>query len=468
MAELLPRGKALAVNPLKASQTLGAALAFLGMRDCMPMLHGAQGCTAFAKVFLVRHFREPIPLQTSAMDQVAAVMGADDNLKEALDTICARLQPALVGVLTTSLAETEGADVERVLREFRHEFPQHAATAVVPVSAPDYSGSLETGFALALESLIEALVPPAAESATQPGREPLRVNVLAGAQLTPGDLEHLREMVEAFGLEPVLVPDLSASLDGALTDRDFTPLTVGGTPVAELARLGDSAATLVVGDSLHRAADRLHARTGVPDYRLPGLMGLGPVDALMMALTEISGCPVPARLERQRAQLEDAMVDTHFMLSGAPVAMAGEPDLLIAWSALLGSMGADLCGTVATVRSPGLRDLPGTDVKVGDLEDLEDRARRAGARLLVGNSHLAGAAARLELPLLRAGFPVHDQLGAHLRCRIGYRGSRETLFELANLLGTDPAGETRPYRSVFETADRGDRRHGQDPQHARG
>jgi nitrogenase molybdenum-cofactor synthesis protein NifE len=47
MAEILKRAKPLAVNPLKASQPIGAALAFLGLRGRFPMLHGSQGCTAF-------------------------------------------------------------------------------------------------------------------------------------------------------------------------------------------------------------------------------------------------------------------------------------------------------------------------------------------------------------------------------------------------------------------------------------
>src|SRR3970040_1428059 len=66
MAEILKRNKALAVNPLKASQPVGASLAFLGINKAIPMLHGSQGCTAFGKVFFVRHFRAPIPLHTTA------------------------------------------------------------------------------------------------------------------------------------------------------------------------------------------------------------------------------------------------------------------------------------------------------------------------------------------------------------------------------------------------------------------
>ena len=106
MTEVIKRKKALSVSPLKASQTVGASLAFLGFARAMPIMHGSQGCTAFAKVFFVRHFREPIPLQTTAMDQVSSVMGADDNIIEALKTICEKNSPSILGMVTTGLADT--------------------------------------------------------------------------------------------------------------------------------------------------------------------------------------------------------------------------------------------------------------------------------------------------------------------------------------------------------------------------
>jgi len=147
------------------------------------MLHGSQGCTAFGKVFLVRHFREPIPLQTSAMDQVSSVMGADDNVVEGLKTICEKSAPDLVGVPTTGLAETQGADIRMAVGLFRAKYPQFAAIPVVPVSTPDFTGSMQSGFALALRAVIDDLVPAAANAGTMLGRRPRQVNVLAGAAL---------------------------------------------------------------------------------------------------------------------------------------------------------------------------------------------------------------------------------------------------------------------------------------------
>ncbi|MBF0255505.1 MAG: nitrogenase iron-molybdenum cofactor biosynthesis protein NifN [Gammaproteobacteria bacterium] len=449
MAEIIKRNKALSVSPLKASQTLGAALAFLGFRRAIPMLHGSQGCTAFGKVFFVRHFREPIPLQTTAMDQITTVMGSEDAVVEGLKTICEKSQPALLGVPTTGLSETQGSDVQMALRRFRQQYPQFDHIPVVAVSTPDFSGCLESGYAKAMEALIETLVPTAEEAGTVPGRRRRQVNVLVGSSLTPGDLEELKEIIEAFGLRPLLLPDLSDSLDGHLGEDEFSPLTIGGTDVAELQTLGDAVATLVVGHSLFKAADRLKALTGVPDYRFNHLMGLQATDELVVALHDITRERVPDRLERQRAQLQDAMLDCHFMLGMSRFALAGDPDLLHAFSELLAGVGAETVAAVSPVSAPILKQVPCSSVKIGDLQDLERLAQAASAEVLICNSHGEESGKRLGLPLLRAGFPQYDRLGGYQKTWIGYRGTRQTLFDLANILLGLEMGEIHPYRSRY-------------------
>jgi nitrogenase molybdenum-iron protein NifN len=76
----------------------------------------------------------------------------------------------LITILTTGLAETQGADVHRNVREFREANPEFADIAVVAVNTPDFTGSVETGFAATLTEIIRALVPDAKE------REPIRAN----------------------------------------------------------------------------------------------------------------------------------------------------------------------------------------------------------------------------------------------------------------------------------------------------
>ncbi len=449
MAEIIQSKKALAVNPLKVSQPVGASLAFLGLNRSLPLMHGSQGCTAFGKVFFVRHFREPIPLQTTAMDQVSSIMGADENVVEALRTLSDKSKPDIIGLVTTGLSETQGTDILRTVKEFRAAHPEFAGVAVVPVNTPDYLGCLESGFALAVEALLRTLV-PVSDCA---GRRPKQVNVLASAMLTPGDIEAIKEWVEAFGLRPVVVPDIGDSLDGHLVEAEYSALTIGGTPRVEIEALGESAATLVVGPSLAKAADILKERTGVPDFRFTGLMGLDDCDAFTQALAEISGREVPAKVERQRAQLQDAMVDSHFMLGFARIALAADPDLLGMQVRFLRGMGAEVVAAVSPHRHESLAALPLAKVIVGDLEDMEVAARAGGAQLVIANSHAVDTAHRLALPLLRAGFPQYDTMGGYARTWVGYRGSRQALFDIANLM-LGQHHELEAYRSFYWSDDR--------------
>ena len=449
MAEIIKRKKALSVSPLKSSQPVGAALAFLGINRTIPMLHGSQGCTAFGKVFFVRHFREPIPLQTTAMDQVSSVMGADDNVVEGLRVLCEKSEPALIGVPTTGLSETQGCDIKAAVGAFRKKYPQYLPIKIVPVNTPDFTGCMESGYAAAITAMIDELVPVASEVDTKPGNRPRQVNVLVSSMLTPGDVEELKELIEAFGLRPVVIPDISDSLDGHLTDQDFNPLTVGGTLVSEFSTLGEAAATLVVGSSLYKAATVLKRRTRVPDYRFDSLMGLDATDALISSLIEISNNAVPEKIERQRAQLEDAMVDTHFMIGQIRVAVAADPDLLNSFSVLLNSMGAEVVAAVTTANASILKEMTIKEVKIGDLEDLEELAKARKAQLIIGNSHCTEAAKRLGVPLFHAGFPLYDLVGGYQRTWIAYRGTRQALFDLANLILQLGVGGIEPYRSIY-------------------
>ncbi|HYQ92173.1 MAG TPA: nitrogenase iron-molybdenum cofactor biosynthesis protein NifN, partial [Candidatus Competibacteraceae bacterium] len=446
MAEVLKRAKALAVNPLKTSQPMGASLAVLGLNRAIPLLHGSQGCAAFAKVFFVRHFREPIPLQTTALDAVSSIMGADDNIIEGLHTLCEKSRPAVIGLLTTGLTEAQGSDIHRVVKLFGERHPEFQATRILPVNCPDFEGCLETGFAIAVQAMIDTWVPVTGH---RPGSHPRQVNVLAGAQLTPGDLEALKELIAAFGLHPVVIPDISDSLDGHLTAVDFSPVTVGGTPPVAFAALGDAAATLVIGASLYPAAELLRERTAVPIYCFEHLLGLEATDALVLTLAGISGQAPPPQLERQRAQLQDAMLDTHFLLGQVRCAVAADPDTLYAFCCLLAEIGAEIVAAVAPCWSPLLERAPTEQVQIGDLEDLEQLAGQGEAEVIIGNSHAAAVAGRLQLPLLRAGFPLYDQIGGYQRAWIGYRGGRQTLFDLANLLLAHGQHGIEPYHSIY-------------------
>ncbi|MBE7382436.1 MAG: nitrogenase iron-molybdenum cofactor biosynthesis protein NifE [Leptolyngbya sp. SIO1E4] len=478
--KVVSRRKGVAVNPLKQSQPLGAALAYLGVKGIMPLFHGSQGCTAFAKVMLVRHFREAIPLSTTAMTEVTTILGGEDNVETALLTLLEKSKPEIVGLCTTGLTETRGDDMQGILRTIRQRRPEIANLPIAFASTPDFKGALQDGYAAAVEALVRDIptgnggrstseaypypycsyptatapfsslteevyphcayptptIPSTEEGALYPycsyptPTPPLQVTVLAGSSLAPGDVQAVKDMVAAFNLKAVVLPDLSTSLDGHLSEG-YSAVTSGGTTVAELRSLHHSLFTLAIGATMTTAAEILQQRFGTEFAVFQSLTGLGAVDSFLHKLSEISGQPVPEKFQHQRRQLQDAILDTHFFFGRKRVALALEPDLLhsIAW--WLKTTGAEVHAAVTTTKSKLLKDLPIETVTIGDLEDFADLAQ--GADLLIANSNTKKLSQQLNIPLYRLGFPVFDRLGNGHRCTIGYTGTTQLLFDIGNL-----------------------------------
>jgi nitrogenase molybdenum-iron protein NifN len=426
MATVRHSKKACAVNPLKMSHPIGGALAFMGLADTMPILHGSQGCTAFGMVLFVRHFKESIPLQTTAMSEVATVLGGFDNVEQAVMNIYSKSRPAIIGMCSTGLTETKGDDVEGYLKLTRQRHPELEDTALIYVSTPDFKGAFQDGWAATVLRILQVLV----EKPAAP-REPAKVAVLPGCHLTVADIEELREILESFGLDPVFVPDLSGSLDGHVPE-DFSPTTIGGTRREAIAALGSASLVLAVGEQMRTAAEWLGKHIEAPVQLFDRLLGLGATDRLMAFLADHSSRPVPTKYRRQRSQLVDAMLDGHFYTGGCKVAIGAEPDLLHGVGQFLAELGCELAAAVTTTESPVLERLPVEEVLIGDLEDLE--ARAAGCDLLITHAHGRQMAERLDIPFLRMGLPIFDRLGAAHRLALGYRGSRDFIFEVANAL----------------------------------
>lgn len=443
--------KACAVNPLKMSQPIGGAFAFMGLRGSMPLLHGSQGCTSFGLTLFVRHFKEAVPLQTTAMSEVATVLGGYENVEQAILNIHNRTKPEIIGICSTGVTETKGDDVEGYIRLIRQKHPQLANFPLVYVATPDFKDAFQDGWEKTVARMVEVLVET---PKTDARRDPSRVNVLPGCHLTPGDLDEIRTIMEDFGLEPSFLPDLAGSLDGHIPD-EFVPTTIGGIGVEEVATMGQASWTIAVGAQMRRAAEALEKKTATPFKVFERLCGLTPNDEFMVFLSEISGRPVPEKYRRQRGQLADAMLDAHFHIGGRKLAIGAEPDLLFDLSSMLQEMGAKVTVAVTTTQSPVLERIKTEEVLIGDLEDLENLAKDRGCDLLITHSHGRQAAERLKIPFYRAGFPMFDRLGAGHQLSVGYRGTRDLIFDIANLVIADHEDHRQPTPDTWRTEEVG-------------
>jgi nitrogenase molybdenum-iron cofactor biosynthesis protein NifN len=424
VAVLKESRKACSVYPLKLSQPLGAVYFFLGIKGSIPLMHGSQGCAAFAKTFLTRNFSENIPMQTTALSEIATVMG-DDNLHTALKNIIEKHNPGLIGIVSTGVSETRGDDVEGSVKRFKELYPDYAYKKLIYVSTPDYEGSFHDGYRKAILSTVKALVKRAYSKRSN------QINVILSYSLTAKDVDTIKEVIESFGLRPILLPDLSSSLDGS--SKGFSSITTGGTNVEEIEFMSASIATITIGESTKEAGEYLEGRFMIPNFYFESLYGLKNFDRLVRLLMNLSGKEADEKLKKWRSRLLDAMVDTHFYLTGKKIAIAGEPDTLYGISDfLVREMGMEVSYAVAPTRSECLKELPFEEVIIGDLEDITLLTEHVD--VVIGNTNARHVAKKLKIPHYRIGIPVFDRLGHFLKGFIGYEGSINLIFDLANLL----------------------------------
>lgn len=437
MARLTRPRRALSTNPLKSSAPLGAAMAYLGVEKTVPLFHGAQGCTAFAMVHLVRHFKEAIPLQTTAMTEVSTILGGAEQIEEAIANLKKKANPRLIGIASTALTETRGEDIPGELNDIMARRGDLGDLKVVYASTPDFEGAMEDGWAKAVTAIIDTLVPEI--DPLHRDADLRQVNILPANYLTPAEVEEIVRMVRAFGLKPIVLPDLSSSLDGHLAE-DWSGHSLGGTKIDDIPAMAKSAVTFAIGESMAGAAHLLADRGHMPMQVFPSLTGLQAVDNFVSALMNVAGVDdAPPAIKRDRARLQDAMLDAHFQIGGLQYAIAADPDLVYALSSALAGIGAEaVCAVTTSAANPILDLIPCEEIILGDLGDLEDGARANGATILISHAHARHAAQALDLPLIRAGFPINDRLGAQDICRTGYRGTRAFLFEVANAVLSRP------------------------------
>lgn len=410
--------KPVQVNPIRLTQPMGAALAFLGVDRCMPLMHGAIGCTSFTKVFFTRHFAEPIAIQTTAVSDVTAILdGGDHNITEAVKNITAKVSPALIGLHTTGLTETKGDDIRRVASKV--DFP------LVHVNTPDYEGAYESGWALATKAMIDQLVEPTKVTRSN------KLVLLPPVSLTPIEVEKVKEFIEGFGFEVHALPDLSTSLDGHLGQKQAA-LSSGGIDIDTIRQLADAATVVTVGTSMEGCAAALQKKNpAIRHKHFPHLQGLRATDNLVAFLLKQSGRNLPpASVARWRQRLQDSLLDTHFSLGQTRFLLTGEPDQLAGQAAALQEGGGRVAEVIAAAPSPVLETIEKARIRIGDLEDAEDLA--AEYDLILGNTHCESLAHRLGKKVLLRGAPNWEEVGNQLKCDLLYEGGCHFLCEVAN------------------------------------
>ncbi|MEF2229712.1 MAG: nitrogenase molybdenum-iron protein subunit beta [Pseudodesulfovibrio sp.] len=426
---------ALTINPAKTCQPIGAMYAALGIHGCLPHSHGSQGCCAYHRSALTRHYKEPISAATSSFTEGASVFGGHANLIQAIHNIFTVYNPEVIAVHTTCLSETIGDDLNQIFDKAQKEGKVPEGKTLLGASTPSYVGSHVTGFS----NMVKAMAMLAEPS----GRKSHKVNVIPG-WVEPSDMAEIKRLAGLVGVDITLFPDTSGVLDAPLTG-EYKMFPDGGVTVKELKACGDAMGTLALGEWCSADAARwLDAKCKVPCTVLDMPFGLAATDRFIDVLRTVGGVPVPDSVAVERGQLVDMISDMHQYFYGKRVAIWGDPDQLIAMCEFLVSL--DMQPAYVVTGTPGKRferrireicaDQP-FEVKVkakGDMFLMHQWIKNEPVDLLIGNTYGKYIARDEDIPLLRWGFPILDRQGHQYFPTVGYKGGLRLLEKILNLL----------------------------------
>ena len=437
-AEIKER-KALTINPAKTCQPIGAMYAALGIHGCLPHSHGSQGCYAYHRSALTRHYKEPVIAATSAFTEGASVFGGQANLLQAIDNIFTVYKPELIAVHTTCLSETIGDDIPQIINKARADGKIPEGRYVIHANTPSYVGSHVSGFA----GMVKAMVDYFAE-ADETGRREKTVNIIPG-WVEPSDMGELKRIAAEMKIRTILFPDTENVLNGPMTGR-YRMFPEGGVTVAQLRSTGRSMGTLALGRIASGPAARaLDVKCKVPCEILNLPIGLHDTDAFVDTLRRIAGVNVPDSLTIERGRLVDIITDMHQYFYGKRVGLVGDPDQLLSLTRFLVSI--DMCPACIVTGTPAgkkyekalkeaVAKVP-CEVKIrvpGDMFLFHQWIKQEKVDLIIGNTYAKYIAKDEDIPFVRHGFPILDRVGHSYFPTVGYRGGMRLLEKILDAL----------------------------------
>jgi nitrogenase molybdenum-iron protein NifN len=436
-------------NACKLCAPLGASHVFKGIKGCIPMLHGSQGCATYIRRYMISHYKEPVDIASSNFSEESTIFGGNKNFCTGIENVIRQYNPEAIGIASTCLSETIGEDIPGLIKEYKNQNQTGKLPVFIHASTPSYQGSHMDGF----HETVLAVISTLAEGSGS-GKQ---VNIFPGF-ISPADIRHLKEIFDAFGLKHMLFPDYSDTLDNPHW-KDYQLIPEGGTSIEAIKQSGVGLATIEFGTIMNitagsagnnssyksnTAGDWLEKKFHVPLSRINMPIGIEASDKFFRLLEEISGKEIPEEIVRERGRLIDAYVDGHKYLFGKRAIVYGEEDLVISIVSFLEEIGIETVLAGSGGESNSLRKeinkiIAGrrsniTVLNSLDFEEINELAGELNPDIFIGNSKGYYIARRLGKPLVRIGFPIHDRFGAQRLPHICYNGTQQLFDRIVNAL----------------------------------
>ena len=144
------KSRAGVINPMFDCQPAGAQYAGIGVKDCIPLVHGGQGCSMFVRLLFAQHYKENFDIASTSLHEESAVFGGTGRVEQGVEVL-ARRYPELrvILIITTCSTEVIGDDIEGTInvlnRKLKEIFPERTIH-LVPCHTPSFKGSHVSGY----------------------------------------------------------------------------------------------------------------------------------------------------------------------------------------------------------------------------------------------------------------------------------------------------------------------------------
>ncbi|MDR3198236.1 MAG: hypothetical protein LBU34_10255 [Planctomycetaceae bacterium] len=403
-------------NACKLCSPLGACFVMRGIENCIPLIHGSQGCATYIRRYGISHFREPLDIASSNFVETTAIFGGRDNLFKALDNVIQQYQPDAIGITSTCLSETMGEDVELYLREYAKLRRTSLSPLFFYASTPSYRGTHIDGFNEAVCAVIKAT---ANNENQKTNEDKQRINLISPF-VSCEDVREFHRILQAFDVPYTLLPDYSETLDGVAW-QDYQKIPNGGTTLADIAKMKYADTTITFnGDSANFPLNNV--------VHLPLPIGVDNTDKFFDTLKNITNRE-SATMSYERGRLIDAYFDGHKYVSGKRAVVYGDKMFVAALKSFLEEIGINVvlaADGAETDFETMLETIRSSRCSKTELADKPD--------FIIGNSKGLYLSRALGIPLVRCGFPIHDRIGGHRILHIGYRGTLNLFERICNTL----------------------------------
>lgn len=446
--ELIQKDRIGTINPIFTCQPAGAQVASTGLKDCIAIVHGGQGCVMFVRLTMSQHYKESFELASSSLHEDAAVFGALHRVEEGVDVLLMRYPDVkIIPIITTCSTEVIGDDIDGLVLKLEAGLLKNKyadrEVHLIPIHTPSFVGSQVSGYDIAVKDFVMHFAKKETECNG-------KINLLTG-WVNPADVTELKSLLATMKVDATVLFGIE-SFDSPIMP-DGNHISHGETTIADMQSTANAIGTIALNRyEGGKAAKYLEQEHDVPAIIGPTPIGIRNTDTFLANVKKMTGKAIPESLVRKRGIALDAIADvSHMFLAGKKVAIYGNPDLVIGLAEycidlemepVLLLLGDDNKTYGEDPRIKALKNGVSFDMEIvvnADFWSLEDRIKNQGLKLdlILGHSKGRFVAIDNNIPMVRVGYPVYDRAGGFRHPVVGYEGAIWLAEEMANTIFAD-------------------------------